>query len=69
MPKKDLSESEKFTISHLSIIRIFAMWGLLEAFIYFVTNGNQKMELIIHFLVFIGINLYLYHNKDLIKYM
>jgi FtsH-binding integral membrane protein len=69
MPKENLSDSEKFTISHLSIIRIFAIWGLLEAIIYFITNGNQKMELIIHLLVFIGINLYISYNKHLIKYM
>jgi len=69
MPKENLSDSEKFTISHLSIIRLFAMWGLLEAIIYFVTNGNQKMELIIHFLVFVVINFYLYFNKHLVKYM
>ena len=69
MPKKELSDSKLFTISHLSIIRIFAIWGLLEAIVYFITNGNQKMELIIHLLVFIGINLYIYYNKEIIKYI
>ena len=69
MIKLNLSDSEKFTVSHLGILRLFAIWGLLESFIYFVTNGDRRMELIIHIVVFIGISGYLYYNKHLINYM
>ena len=63
MSKLNLSDSEKFTVSHLGILRLFAIWGLLESFIYFITNGDRRMELIIHLIVFIGISGYLYYNK------
>jgi hypothetical protein len=48
MSKINLSDSEKFSVSHLGILRLFAVWGLLESFIYFITNGDRRMELIIH---------------------
>jgi hypothetical protein len=69
MSKINLSDSEKFSVSHLGILRLFAVWGLLESFIYFITNGDRRMELIIHLIVFIGISGYLYYNKHLINYM
>ena len=69
MIKLNLNNSEKFTVSHLGILRLFAIWGLLESFIYFITNGDRKMEFIIHLIVFIGISGFLYYNKHLIDYM
>jgi len=69
MSKINLSDSEKFSVSHLGILRLFAIWGLLESFIYYVTNGDKRMEIIIHLAVFIGISGYLYYNKYLIDYM
>ena len=69
MSKTNLSDSQKFTVSHLGILRLFAIWGLLESFIYYVTNGDKRMEVLIHIVVFIGISGYLYYNKYLIDYM
>jgi hypothetical protein len=69
MSKTNLNDSEKLTVSHLGILRLFAIWGLLESFIYYVTNGDKRMEIIIHLAVFIGISGYLYYNKNLINYM
>lgn len=69
MSKTNLSDNQKLTVSHLGILRLFAVWGLLESFIYYVTNGNRRMEVIIHLVIFIGISGYLYYNKNLIDYM
>ncbi len=69
MSKTNLSDNQKLTVSHLGILRLFAIWGLLESVIYYVTNGDRKMELIIHILVFIVISGYLYYNRHLINYM
>jgi len=69
MSKTNLSDNQKLTVSHLGILRLFAIWGLLESFIYYVTNGDKRMEIIIHLAVFIGISGYLYYNKYLIDYM
>jgi len=69
MSKTNLSDNQKLTVSHLGILRLFAVWGLLESFIYYITNGDKRMEVIIHIIVFIGISGYLYYNKHLIDYM
>jgi len=69
MSKTNLNDSEKLTVSHLGILRLFAIWGLLESFIYYITNGDKRMEILIHLVVFIGISGYLYYNKNLINYM
>jgi len=69
MSKLNLNDSEKLTVSHLGILRLFAIWGLLESLIYFVTNGDKRMEVIIHIVIFVGISGYLYYNKNLINYM
>jgi hypothetical protein len=49
MSKKNLSDNQKLTVSHLGILRLFAVWGLLESFIYYITNGDKRMEILIHF--------------------
>ena len=62
-------ESEKYTLSHLGILRLFAIWGLLEAIIYYISNGNKFKEVIIHIVVFILINYIAYRYPRLIKYL
>jgi hypothetical protein len=65
----DKKESEKFTFSHLGIIRLFAIWGLLDALIYFVTNGDRYKELVIHMVVFLLIYIIAWKYPVLIKYL
>lgn len=62
-------ESEKYTLSHLGIIRLFAIWGLLEAIIYYISNGDKFKEVIIHIIVFMFINYIAYRYPKLIKYL
>jgi hypothetical protein len=52
---KTSSDSEKkinFTISHLGIIRMFAMWGILDAIINIFTQKNHSKSLIIYIILF-----------------
>jgi len=63
------SETEKYTVSHLGIIRLFAVWGLLEAFIHYTTKDNKEMEVVIHIVVFILINFIAYRYPKIIKYL
>lgn len=63
------TESEKYTISHLGIIRLFAVWGLLDAFIHYTTKDNKEMEVVIHIIVFILINVIAYRYPKIIKYL
>jgi hypothetical protein len=62
-------ESEKYTLSHLGILRLFAIWGLLEAIIYYISNGDKFKEVIIHIVVFMLINYIAYRYPRLIKYL
>jgi hypothetical protein len=69
MTTEILSESEKYTISHLAIIRFFVIWSILDICIYFISNDNRKIELIINIIIFIIINLIIYFYPWLISYM
>jgi hypothetical protein len=69
MNTESLSEVDKYTISHLSIIRFFTIWSLLDLFIYYLTNNNRKLELIIHITIFIIINLIVFFYPFLISYI
>ena len=62
-------ESEKFTFSHLGIIRLFAIWGLLDVIIFYITNGDRYKELIIHIIVFFLINIIIWKYPWLIKHV
>jgi hypothetical protein len=65
----DKEESDKFTFSHVGIIRLFAIWGLLDAVIYYLTNGDRYKELIIHIFIFLIINIIVWKYPYLIKYL
>ena len=67
--KENITETEKYTISHLGIIRLFAIWSLLDLFIYYATNDNRQLELIINAIIFVGINIIIYVYPWLVKYM
>jgi hypothetical protein len=69
MNTESLSEVDKYTISHLSIIRFFTIWSLLDLSIYYLTNNNRKLELIIHITIFIIINLIVFFYPFLISYI
>jgi hypothetical protein len=69
MNTETLTESEKYTISHLAIIRLFAIWSLLDLFIYYITNDNRQLELIINVILFVGVNIMVYLYPWLISYL
>jgi hypothetical protein len=69
MNTETLSESEKYSISHLAIIRLFAIWSLLDLFIYYITNDNRQLELIINIILFVGVNIIIYLYPWLISYL
>jgi len=65
----DKLESEKFTFSHLGMLRLFAIWGILEILIFYATNGDRFKELIIHLVIFMLINIIAWKYPELIKYL
>jgi hypothetical protein len=69
MSSKKTDSEYKYTISHLGIIRLFAIWGLLESFIFYMTNGNRLLELYIHIFIFIVINIIAYKYRNLLEFL
>jgi len=69
MSTENITEAEKYTISHLAIIRLFVIWSILDLCIYFITNDNRKLELIIQIIIFVIINIIIYCYPWLISYV
>jgi hypothetical protein len=69
MNTETLTESEKYTISHLGIIRFFVIWSILDLCIYFITNDNRKLELIIQIILFVIINIIIYFYPWIISFL
>jgi hypothetical protein len=69
MNNQTLSETDKYRISHLAIIRLFAIWSLLDLFIYYATNNNRQIELIINVILFVGVNILIYLYPWLMTYL
>lgn len=67
-----VSDSEKkinFTISHLGIIRMFAMWGILDAIINIYTQENHSKSLIIYIIIFVIITSTAYIYPKIINFL
>ena len=52
-----LDKERSYIISHLSIIKFFAIWGILESFIFLLTNGDKRKEIAIHISIFTVISI------------
>jgi hypothetical protein len=69
MTTETLSETDKYKISHLAIIRLFAIWSLLDLFIHYATNDNRQLELIINVILFVSVNILIYFYPWLMTYL
>ena len=52
-----LDKTNTYIISHVGIIKFFAIWGILESVIFLVTKGDKFKEIVIHLTVFILISI------------
>ena len=72
--KKDntSSDSEKkhnFTMSHLSIIRMFVVWGILDSIIYIYLKDDRHKSLILYLILFTIITSAAYIFPNLINFL
>jgi hypothetical protein len=51
-------KQEKFIYSHLGIIRLFAIWGILEAIVYLIVKDDRVQSVMIYSLIFLVLTLY-----------
>jgi len=66
------SDSEKkhnFTMSHLSIIRMFVIWGILDSIIYIYIKDDRYKSLIIYLILFSIITSAAYIFPDIINFL
>lgn len=61
-----LDKERSYIISHLGIIKFFAIWGILESLIYLITKGDKVKEIMIHVTVFIVISIIAYLYPDIL---
>lgn len=66
------SDSEKkhnFTMSHLSIIRMFVIWGILDSIIYIYIKDDRYKALLIYLILFFFITSMAYIFPDIINFL
>lgn len=64
-----LDKERSYIISHLGILKFFAIWGILESVIYLLTNGDKRKEIIIHISIFIIISIIAFLYPDLTDHL
>jgi uncharacterized membrane protein YhaH (DUF805 family) len=67
--KERISEETSYILSHVVILKFFVVWSILEAVLYFITNGDKKKELILHIVIFIVISLLVYFFPSLSEHV
>jgi len=58
-----------FAASHLGNIRIFALWGVLDALIYILVKDNRLKSMIIYFTIFVIITFVGFYSPVLIDFL
>ncbi len=64
-----LDKERSYLISHLGIIKFFAIWGILESFIFLLTNGDKRKEIVIHISIFIIISIIAFMCPDITDHL
>ena len=59
------SKQISYVISHVAILKLIAVWGIVEAVLYWITGGDRKKEFIIHLCMFFIISFLAYHYPHL----
>lgn len=70
-PQKEdnVSKDVSYALSHVVILKFFVVWGILETVLYFLTGGDKRKELIIHFLILLAITASVYVSPDLMEHI
>jgi hypothetical protein len=63
--EEGLDRDHAYLISHLGILKVFALWGLLESILYYMTKGNKTKEVLCHLFILVAISLFAYAYPDM----
>lgn len=61
----ELSNEHSYMLSHLGILKLISIWGLIEALIYWITGGEKCKEILIHACLFITITIIAFYYPHL----
>ena len=60
-----LDKKGEYIWSHIAIIKLFAIWGILESIVVIITKGNKYREILIHIGIFIAITITAYMYPEI----
>jgi len=63
--KEGFDINDRYLISHLGIFKVFAIWGLLESLLYYITDGNKMKEVLCHVAIILLISLFIFFYPDM----
>lgn len=49
----DSERRDKLILSHLGILRLFALWGILDAIIILIVKNDRLLEILIYSFIFV----------------
>jgi hypothetical protein len=58
-----------FTMSHLGIIRLFVIWGILESIVFIFTKGDRFKSLTVYTVIFLLISIIAYMSPTIIDFL
>jgi hypothetical protein len=58
-----------FAASNLGTIRIFALWGVLDALVYFIAKGDRIKTTIMYLSIFLTITLVGFYAPNIIDFL
>jgi hypothetical protein len=59
---------DKFTTYHLGIIRVFAIWGILDSLIYLLAKDNRLRSITIYVVIFVCLTIYGLSYPDALEF-
>jgi hypothetical protein len=70
--EKEIEEAKKrsnFIISHIGIIRVFALWGILDSLVFIFTKNDRLKSMLFYCLIFIVISMYGMTSPQLLDFI
>jgi len=58
-----------FAASHLGNMRIFALWGVLDAFVYLFAKGDRFKSIMVYITIFLTITIVGFYTPEMIDFL
>jgi len=64
-----MSKHVAFAATHIGNIRVFALWGILDALVNLIAKGDKLKSIYIYITIFITITVLAIYTPSIIKYL